>query len=257
MSDSAKPPLNPIVQEQISLLLHRIEEKYWAILCAMRVARFIPLSEPVPPQTPEQLLAYLRAYAAELFKTEADSYQEFVNAGPYPAWIGALEERMLRRVLKAVERIESADPNLTLGFHGLDPHRIENELRGTLWEVANPYRWSVPGADVSARLIDAAQESTRKLTKTVEAAAAVAPEDKKLTIAEQIRALQDESNVTAQVLADALEIDPRSVFRHLAGEAIPRGGHIAAYESLFSEKLGRKVTIKTSPKRHKKVIKRQ
>ncbi len=252
MSDSAKPPLDPIVQEQISLLLHKIEEKYWAILCAMRVPRFIPASQPVPPQTPEQLLAYLRSYAAELFKIEADSYHEFVNAGPYPAWIGALEERILKRVLKAVEKIESADPNLILGFHGLAPHRMENELRGTLWEVANPYRWSVPGADVAARLIDAAHKSTRKLTQAVQPPTPIPAEDRKPSIAEQIRTLQDECNLTAQVLADALEIDPRSVFRHLAGEAVPRRGHIAAYERLFSEKLGRTVRIKTSVKRHKK-----
>lgn len=167
MSDHEKPPLHPIVQEQISLQLHSIDEKYWAILRGMRVKRFIPASEPVPPQTPERLLRYLISYAMELFKIEADSYHELVNAGSYPAWIGALEERMLRRVLGTVEKIESADPNFTIGFHGLDHHRMENELRGTLWQVANTYRWNASRSDASADAVLAMRDAGVWWTETL------------------------------------------------------------------------------------------
>lgn len=141
MMEPERPPLNPVISEQIEQILHRIDQRYWAILRSMRVARFIAPSVPIPPRLPEQMLNHLRMYAVELLTTEADSYSEFVTHGFYPAWIHWLEERTSERVLAAVKSIEDADPNLTLGYHGLDHYRMVNEIKGRLWEAANPYRW--------------------------------------------------------------------------------------------------------------------
>lgn len=70
------------------------------------------------------------------------------------------------------------------------------------------------------------------------------------TIAEQIERLREECRLTIEELAEELRIESRSVYRHLSGQAIPRTGHIGAYERVFSERLGRKVLIsKTSGKR--------
>ena len=51
-----------------------------------------------------------------------------------------------------------------------------------------------------------------------------------------------------QKMAEALGIDPRSIYRHLAGQTVPRRNHIATYEKLFSERLNRPVTLKQSGK---------
>jgi DNA-binding XRE family transcriptional regulator len=62
----------------------------------------------------------------------------------------------------------------------------------------------------------------------------------------QIDSLRKECRMTVEELADALDVTPRSVYRHLSGEADPRPRQIAAYEKLFSQKLGKPVHLNTS-----------
>jgi hypothetical protein len=75
------------------------------------------------------------------------------------------------------------------------------------------------------------------------------------TLPEQIKKLRDEARLTNEELADEINLEPRSLYRHLSGTP-PRARHIAAYEKVFSEKLARKIllqnVIKTSGKRHVK-----
>lgn len=70
------------------------------------------------------------------------------------------------------------------------------------------------------------------------------------TTAQQIEQLRQQCRLTVEDLAEELAVDPRSVFRHLSGESIPRSRHIAAYERVFSDRLKTKVVInQTSGKR--------
>jgi len=69
--------------------------------------------------------------------------------------------------------------------------------------------------------------------------------EKLKTLGEQIDALRSECRMTVEDLATALEIEPRSVYRHLSNEAQPRQRQIAAYEKLFSERLNRSVTLES------------
>lgn len=62
------------------------------------------------------------------------------------------------------------------------------------------------------------------------------------TLAEQIKKLRDEARLTNEELANEINIEPRSLYRHLSGTP-PRARYIAAYEKLLSEKLGRKVLL--------------
>jgi ribosome-binding protein aMBF1 (putative translation factor) len=67
------------------------------------------------------------------------------------------------------------------------------------------------------------------------------------TVASQIERLRQQCRMTVEELAEALDVVPRSVFRHLSGESIPRNRHLAAYERVFSERLKTKIVIlKTS-----------
>lgn len=65
----------------------------------------------------------------------------------------------------------------------------------------------------------------------------------------QIEAFRVECRITVEELAEGLDVAPRSVYRHLSGEAAPRHRQIASYEKLFSQKLGRKIRLETSSKR--------
>jgi protoheme ferro-lyase len=69
-------------------------------------------------------------------------------------------------------------------------------------------------------------------------------------IEDQLEALRTECRFTVEDLAEALDVAPRSIYRHLSGEAIPRTRQIAAYEKLFSKHLGKSIRLETSVKRH-------
>jgi hypothetical protein len=64
------------------------------------------------------------------------------------------------------------------------------------------------------------------------------------SIAEQLKALKTESEITYQKLADVLDVDITTVQRHLSGKLKPRADKIALYEKVFGEGLGRLVKIK-------------
>ena len=83
-----------------------------------------------------------------------------------------------------------------------------------------------------------------------------------MKLGDQIKRLQIESRLTIEDLAESIELTPRSISRHLAGKAIPRPRHIAAYERLFARKLGRaihfpNVSQKSASDTPKKSAKRQ
>ncbi len=63
----------------------------------------------------------------------------------------------------------------------------------------------------------------------------------------QIRKLRSEAHLSVEELAEAIEAEPRSVFRHLSGKALPQPKNLAAYQRFFSERLGRKVLISKVP----------
>jgi DNA-binding transcriptional ArsR family regulator len=64
--------------------------------------------------------------------------------------------------------------------------------------------------------------------------------------------LRIESRLTVEDLAEAIELQPRSVYRHLAGIAIPRPRHLAAYEWTFSKRLHREIHLPNVSKKSAK-----
>ena len=76
------------------------------------------------------------------------------------------------------------------------------------------------------------------------------PSNQEESISVQIDRLREECNLTVEELAEALQIEPRSVYRHLSGKSIPRKKQIRRYQEIFSERTGRVVSIlQTSGKR--------
>jgi hypothetical protein len=63
------------------------------------------------------------------------------------------------------------------------------------------------------------------------------------SVAAQIDRLRKECRLTAEELAELIGLEPRSVFRHLAGDSVPYAKHIRAYEREFSKLLKRQVVI--------------
>jgi hypothetical protein len=74
-----------------------------------------------------------------------------------------------------------------------------------------------------------------------------APQDESVAI--QLKELFEECRMTCEDVAEAIGIEPRSVYRHLSGEAVPRKRQLGGYEKLFSDKLKRQVRLRRSGKR--------
>jgi hypothetical protein len=73
----------------------------------------------------------------------------------------------------------------------------------------------------------------------------------KSSIGAQLTELRDECRISTERLAELVEIDPATAWRHLSGSARPQLPTIGAYERVFSKLLGRKVRIEISPRKRK------
>jgi len=73
------------------------------------------------------------------------------------------------------------------------------------------------------------------------------PSPKSPTVGPQINNLREECHLTVEELAEHIQMDTRSVQRHIASERIPYARHLRAYERVFSKLLNRHVVIKKMP----------
>jgi hypothetical protein len=146
MNLSERPPLQPITCEEIDVRLHQVDQEYWPKIAKFKDLLFYPLSVPIPPHRPLQLMECLQAYASALFKIESDQYEEFYKDGRYPAWLSRLADRLIARVLDAVDKVETGDPKMaTLWSHGLSRQAIESVLRESLNGLKNQCEWRDSG----------------------------------------------------------------------------------------------------------------
>lgn len=145
MNELYRPPLDPIIIEQIDLLLYRVDEEYWPKIAEFLVPRFIPPAIPVPPPRKLQFLQKLQEYAEALFKTEADDYETVRDDGRYPAWLSKLSERVFMRVRQGMNKVEEGNPQAILGFHGATSLDIDAALQKTLTGLVNQYTWRDAG----------------------------------------------------------------------------------------------------------------
>ena len=67
------------------------------------------------------------------------------------------------------------------------------------------------------------------------------------TLGERINRLRKESRWTIDQLAEQIDVNLRTVQRHLANDGKPHWRHISAYERVFSKQLHRKVVIEKMP----------
>lgn len=164
----------------------------------------------------------------------------------YNAWLNALQERNkdqpLPRVLVPLCEL-SADLCNVLGGEAL-----EREIQAQRDSESEP--------DLRERIRALEERLERTASHPPALTQSPTGSTRSESIGDQINRLREECHLTVEGLAEALGVDSRSVYRHLAGHSQPRVSHIGAYERVFSELLGRKVVIsKTSGKRQVNVSK--
>ena len=240
MHDTDRPPLDPLAEEKIDQKLYEIDQEYWSLIRGFLAPGRIPPGNPLPPRRPQHLLDCVLRYAGALYAAELPCY-EHLRGPHYPAWLSKLTERIYERVSNAVVGVEDANIADTLWYHGISLHEIQEALTQRLWELRTSDSFKDAGPHPAAE--SPGPESEKAATQED------APQHCE-PLSEQIRALKNECDLTAEELASALQVDTRSIQRHLAGDALPRRKHLAVYEEFFSKRLGRTVTLKRPHKRH-------
>jgi ribosome-binding protein aMBF1 (putative translation factor) len=87
------------------------------------------------------------------------------------------------------------------------------------------------------------EKAMRSRTSTIPSTLAKKPD----TLGSQINRLREECHLTEEELAEKIDIDIRSVQRHLAGETVPYARYLRRYETEFSKLLNRRVVIRKMP----------
>jgi hypothetical protein len=139
MIDPERPPLDPLIFEEIKARLHAVDQRHWPVLIAFQVPNFHPLNIPVPPQRPLQFREAVLSYALSRFDIEAYYYAPFRADFRYPPWLTRLAGRVVDRVVDALDKIEQGNTKSSLWFHGISQQEIVEAVRLRLWEISNLY----------------------------------------------------------------------------------------------------------------------
>ncbi len=139
MEDFQRPPLAPLVKEEISQSMHEIDQRYWPLIIEFRRARFIPPDVPVPPERPLQLLEAFRSYATELFDAEAGRYGPFRAEPLHAIWLSNLATRISVRIQEVFSKLEEGDPESTLFAHGVNGLRLDGIVNQALSGLIRRY----------------------------------------------------------------------------------------------------------------------
>ena len=201
----------------------------------------------------------LEEYASRRVRKHVEIYEAVAEEFHSEEMFSGIRLETLRQTIKI------AIHNECLGIHEMnirDCHAAGDGAPGALEASAK----RLPG--IEDRIFDAADDRIRVIASTEAARRTVAlagPPTRVIptasedvskskdaeSVGNQIGRLMDEARLTAEQIAAKLDVQPRSIYRHMADEARPRKGHLAAYERVFSQALDRKVVIsETSLKRH-------
>lgn len=238
MAHSNKPILGPSIDEEIETARYEIHKQYWPRFKALAesqneqlIRAFDPTASPPRPKRPRYLCELLRSYANELFEIEAKHYPDDPARDE---WLTNLAVRVATNVEEHV------------GPFGLEYHAPRLEMRQSIREALKqevgefppptPREQSLPSGSSEATT---EKKSKRRTTRT--------RRPKTEALGAEINGLREECRFSCEELAELVELDPTSVFRHISGKSVPRLKNIAAYERVFSKKLERKVVIEITP----------
>lgn len=181
MDDSERPPLPRILCDQIDLLLYKVDKRHWRQLAAMQVPHEVPPGEPRRPKMPAQLLNHLQWYASVLFTREVEQYGSVRRDANYQVWLSRLADRIVARVVDAVEEIDKGSDKASLKYHGLSQDETVAGLRELLSALVNKYVWeqSPEFLKMKAQMAEAPTVQEPPALPALEIATSPQPSDRK------------------------------------------------------------------------------
>jgi hypothetical protein len=229
------------VIEELSVKFHRIDREHWPRIVSLQVdsSRIDNLDafslktatlKPRPCKRPLHLKAALTAYARQLFEAEARKYPADTRLA---RWLSNLVDRMAERVIASVNKIERKSHPRSNSYHGVSVPEIRESiqlaLKSSVLDFLQRRAPVRPRPEIQPLASTHGKNSIASISRPIK---------------DQLSELMDESRQPIERISEGIEVTPRSVYRHLSGEALPRKRQLAAYEQFFSKKLGRTICFK-------------
>jgi hypothetical protein len=241
------PALSPAIRESIAEEQYEIHKRYTGQLeelCRLELPpgdfleRFTRIP-PVPrPKQPIRLCGILRDYARDLFDAEAKHYPKEPQLS---AWGTNLVDSVGLMVAQRISEIAKS-PLINLAYHATGEQAstaISGALEDRLKELlAEPEILSTGTETVSSESVLGRDNEPTLMNPEPPVSE---------SLPEQLNRLRRECRWTVDTLAEKVNLDVRTVQRHLAGSRKPRLAHIGAYERVFSKALDRVVLISEMP----------
>lgn len=136
-----RPPLPRILCDQIDFLLYSVDKEHYKNLASMQVPHETPPGEPRRPKMPAQLLNHLQWYASVLFTREVEQYGAVRRDTHYEFWLSRLADRIVARVVDAVDQVDKGSNTASLKYHGLTNVEMVAGLKETLFALVDKYVW--------------------------------------------------------------------------------------------------------------------
>ncbi|MGA7343876.1 MAG: helix-turn-helix transcriptional regulator [Terracidiphilus sp.] len=204
---------------------------------------------------PHAVLEYARTYAIDFYDLYYNYYSQFPDYREH--WQPASAAFALQRVLHCLRNFSAIETYLELDRSHVD--RITRTISDRAKSIKKPEanhialtgkqaaafaRAGIDMASASPLLLMLHEQANRTSDQLPQARPAIPASSE--SIGEQIRQLREECLLTNEQLAEALDVDRRSVVRHISGDNRPSKQHIAKYQEIFSARLGKEVRLKTS-----------
>lgn len=207
----------------------------------------------------ERAFQVMRAYAVEIFRVVYPAYRK--KPGYATDWLPVIVNETIHRVLVTSEGYVRYEIRDLTGLGNELERTLINHLKGDPTHIAPsdveeafprpkqaPRSLSPPPPsgpplppEIQAQMNS---PSVREMTPPTQSDPAIKP-----SLGDELRRLLTEARIRPEDIAEEIGIEPRNVYRHLAGTTHPSLVNIGKYEKALSRHLRKPVHLPTSVKR--------
>lgn len=233
---------------------------------------------PRPPKRASEFYLILSNYSTEVFFLEANRYPRYPPNPHSRNWLINLARRVEDHVIGVVADIESSDYEKDFSYHGVAEGEMRRTIRQRLeGEMKDHFPIEFPRVSTpppcspkkptpeELRKIGIDPENMSPLLQDVikqQTSGAVSPSPPKheQNFSKALDQLLRDKNIRPEELADKMEIEWSTVYRHISGKHSPNRDTLKRYTEALTGILGYPVSLPTPAKRQrakKTPIKRQ
>ncbi|HEV2485110.1 MAG TPA: helix-turn-helix transcriptional regulator [Terracidiphilus sp.] len=222
---------------------------------------------PRPPKETAKFYLILSNYSTEVFFLEARMYPRYPPNPNFRTWILKLAQRVEDHVIGVVKDIETSDSEKDFSFHSVSEDQMRKTIQERLEkEIKDHFSVEFPrSGHLLPRIRRVSQEELRKsgidpestmpllreaMKQMADVAPATPPKDKQ-SFSEELDRLLRAARTSPESIAEMIDVDPTTVYRHKSGKISPTLATVSKYEQVLSGILEYKVQLPTPAKRQK------